>query len=216
MAVWVLRLIPAYTGQIQFLVKKAKKRQTHPRVHGADTKFPKKISATDDQLLPPYSSMTESVCVIFLECVFADNTFWSKTKKGRRCVLRWSYPAPNADILTWRLSWQMSWIFLCRFRVAVFFCWLLRYPRAHRANLPLRPTVPEVTGSSPYIRGRRSLHKMNGFLHRCIPVHTGQIFHPKIQALCSEIHPRTHGADAQEKLKLQQEIGSSPHTRGRH
>ena len=81
MAVWVLRLIPAYTGQIHFLVKKAKKRQTHPRVHGADTKFPKKISATDDQLLPPYSSMTESVCVIFLECIFADNTFWSKTKK---------------------------------------------------------------------------------------------------------------------------------------
>lgn len=76
-----------------------------------------------------------------------------------------------------------------------FFCWLLRYPRAHRANLPLRSTVPEVTGSSPYIRGRHSLHKMNGFLHRCIPVHTGQIFHPKIQALCSEIHPRTHGAD---------------------
>lgn len=75
------------------------------------------------------------------------------------------------------------------------FCWLLRYPRAHRANLPLRSTVPEVTGSSPYIRGRHSLHKMNGFLHRCIPVHTGQIFHPKIQALCSEIHPRTHGAD---------------------
>lgn len=44
-----------------------------------------------------------------------------QNKKGRRCVLRWGYPAPNAEILTWRLSWQMSWIFLCRFRVAVFF-----------------------------------------------------------------------------------------------
>ena len=75
------------------------------------------------------------------------------------------------------------------------FCWLLRYPRAHGANLPLHPTVPEVTGSPPSIRGQTLPPQNEWLFHRCIPVHTGQIFHPKIQALCSEIHPRTHGAD---------------------
>ena len=56
------------------------------------------------------------------------------------------------------------------------FCWLLRYPRAHGANLPLHPTVPEVTGSPPSIRGRHSLHKMNGFFIGASPCIRGRFF----------------------------------------
>lgn len=62
--------IPVYTGQTHNRHSKIITSWGRPRIHGADTKFPKKISATNDQLLPPHSSMTESVCVIFLECIF--------------------------------------------------------------------------------------------------------------------------------------------------
>ena len=77
MAVWVLRLIPAYTGQIPEAALIHSYVQVHPHIHGADTKFPKKIPVTEGQLLPPQNPMTESVCIIFSECIFADNTFWS-------------------------------------------------------------------------------------------------------------------------------------------
>ena len=48
----------------------------HPRVYGADTKLPKKISEIAEHPLPPQNPMIESVCIIFLKCIFADNTFW--------------------------------------------------------------------------------------------------------------------------------------------
>ena len=38
---------------------------------------PKKTSEVTEQPLPPQNSMTESVCIIFWEYIFADNTFWS-------------------------------------------------------------------------------------------------------------------------------------------
>ena len=88
MAVWVLRLIPAYTGQIPEAALIHSYVPVHPHIHGADTKFPKKIPVTEGQLLPPQNPMTESVCIIFSECIFADNTFWSFLmffRKKKRC-----------------------------------------------------------------------------------------------------------------------------------
>lgn len=115
------------------------------------------------------------------------------------------------------------------------FCWLLRYPRAHGANLPLHPTVPEVTGSPPSIRGRHSLHKMNGFfigaspcilgrffilkyrryVLRFIPVRTGQISDTLFSDCATQIHPRTHGADRGAFLSRLLHKDSSPYARGR-
>ena len=71
------RFIPVYTGQIPKAVLIHSYVQVYPHIHGADTKFPKKIPVTEGQLLPPQNPMTESVCIIFSECIFADNTFWS-------------------------------------------------------------------------------------------------------------------------------------------
>ena len=61
---------------LEFLSPKQVEK-VYPHIHGADTKFPKKIPVTEGQLLPPQNPMTESVCIIFSECIFADNTFWS-------------------------------------------------------------------------------------------------------------------------------------------
>lgn len=77
MAVWVLRLIPAYTGQIAEAVRTDNSPPIHPRVYGADTKLLKKISEIAEHPLLPQNPMIESVCVIFSECMFADDTFWS-------------------------------------------------------------------------------------------------------------------------------------------
>ena len=70
-------LISAYTGQIHKELLQNPVLPVHPRIHGVDTKFPKKIPATEGWLLPPQNSTTDSVCIIFLEHIFADNTFWS-------------------------------------------------------------------------------------------------------------------------------------------
>ena len=69
------RFIPVYTGQIPEAALIHSYVPVHPHIHGADTKFPKKIPVTEGQLLPPQNPMTESVCIIFSECIFADNTF---------------------------------------------------------------------------------------------------------------------------------------------
>ena len=44
-------------------------------MYGADTKLPKKISEVAERLLPPQNSMTESVCIIFLECILRITLF---------------------------------------------------------------------------------------------------------------------------------------------
>ncbi len=82
----------------------------HPRAYGADWeldsqirvtkgsspcirgRYPtlKKISEVAEQLLPFQNPMTESVCTIFLEYIFADNTFWSQKKQRLR------YHTPSA------------------------------------------------------------------------------------------------------------------------
>lgn len=76
MAVWVLRLIPAYTGQIAEAVRTGNSPPIHPRIYGADTKLLKKISEIAEHPLLPQNPMIESVCIVFLKCIFADNTFW--------------------------------------------------------------------------------------------------------------------------------------------
>lgn len=70
------RFIPVYTGQIAEAVRTGNSPPIHPRVYGADTKLPKKISEIAEHPLPPQNPMIESVCIIFLKCIFADNTFW--------------------------------------------------------------------------------------------------------------------------------------------
>ena len=61
----VLRFIPVHTGQI--------------------LNFPK-ISETTKSLIPSQIPAVGSVCITFSECVFADNTFWSKkTDKNKIC-----------------------------------------------------------------------------------------------------------------------------------
>ena len=68
---------------------------------------------------------------------------------------------------------------------------------------------------TPVYTGQTLPPQNEWLFHRCIPVHTGQIFHPKIQALCSEIHPRTHGADIRGTALSQEMADSSPYARGR-
>ena len=51
-------------------------QKIHPRVYGADTKLLKKISEIAEHPLLPQNPMIESVCIIFLKYIFADNTFW--------------------------------------------------------------------------------------------------------------------------------------------
>ena len=69
---------------------------------------------------------------------------------------------------------------------------------------------------TPVYTGQTLPPQNEWLFHRCIPVHTGQIFHPKIQALCSEIHPRTHGADPHSRSTGYKFQDSSPYARGRY
>ena len=64
-----------HTGQIRHLSLQNSTGGVHPRAYGADTKLPKKISEAAEQLLPPQNSMTESVCIIFLECILRMTLF---------------------------------------------------------------------------------------------------------------------------------------------
>ena len=68
------RFIPVYTGQILNPSSKS--------VGWADRRFLSRLPTI------------KSVCIIFLRCIFADNTFWSKTDGYRIHLLFRMYPNP--------------------------------------------------------------------------------------------------------------------------
>ena len=83
------RFIPVYTGQT--------------------LNFPK-ISATIKSPIPSQIPMVGSVCITFSECVFADNTFWSKSGRNSELSLPYIF---HHNKMTGRISFSQIAIPSC-------------------------------------------------------------------------------------------------------
>ena len=84
-----IRFIPVYTGQT--------------------LNFPK-ISATIKSPIPSQIPMVGSVCITFSECVFADNTFWSKSGRNSELSLPYIF---HHNKMTGRISFSQIAIPSC-------------------------------------------------------------------------------------------------------
>lgn len=141
-----IRFIPVYTGQIHKELLQNPVLPVHPRIHGADTKFPKKIPATEGWLLPPQNSMAESVCIIFWECIFADNTF--------RSFLMFFSQKRDANGIPFSICpLVMIFFFVCTLPG---FC-----------TLPMS-CLSLCSNTIPYVHCSRIIGRMDSFLRACL------------------------------------------------
>ena len=89
------------------------------------------------------------------------------------------------------------------------------HPRACGANLPSPYAVPEPSGSSPRMRGKRSGLRRRLAQLRIIPAHAGQTTRRSVLYRQAPDHPRACGANPDTVREAYVEHGSSPRMRGK-
>ena len=76
-------------------------------------------------------------------------------------------------------------------------------------------TVP-IAGSSPHTRGARGRTTPTGNATRIIPAYAGSTKIRPSRVRRTSDHPRIRGEHIYNNLKVPEQAGSSPHTRGAH
>ena len=89
------------------------------------------------------------------------------------------------------------------------------HPRTCGANPCHIPFTWLMVGSSPHMRGKRTVRDLRTPHRRIIPAHAGQTLLPLTSRHVRTDHPRTCGANADETLAHLHQVGSSPHMRGK-
>ena len=89
------------------------------------------------------------------------------------------------------------------------------HPRACGANTPVSVMVMAVSGSSPRMRGKRSVGRIRADRRRIIPAHAGQTCRPIWLRRKSPDHPRACGANVGSCASNIIGFGSSPRMRGK-
>ena len=89
------------------------------------------------------------------------------------------------------------------------------HPRACGANTPVSVMVMAVSGSSPRMRGKRSVGRIRADRRRIIPAHAGQTCRPIWLRRKSPDHPRACGANRSRMSRPGWRSGSSPRMRGK-
>lgn len=83
------RFIPVRTGRIEKLKSLKRMDSVHPRTHGADTKFLKKISMIDKSLTPSISNFCNRTSMCYFGWMhFCGYTFWSILIQKNAYLLR--------------------------------------------------------------------------------------------------------------------------------
>ncbi len=89
------------------------------------------------------------------------------------------------------------------------------HPRACGANTAARPSPWSTCGSSPRMRGKPIINRVDGRSRRIIPAHAGQTSpSPTLGVPCPD-HPRACGANMDGSYGAQCWDGSSPRMRGK-
>ena len=89
------------------------------------------------------------------------------------------------------------------------------HPRACGANSVAYPRVHTIVGSSPRMRGKRSVPSLVSERCRIIPAHAGQTWSRMLQVAVRPDHPRACGANRRNVPNLDVATGSSPRMRGK-
>ena len=89
------------------------------------------------------------------------------------------------------------------------------HPRACGANTAARPSPWSTCGSSPRMRGKPIINRVDGRSRRIIPAHAGQTFGCFLVIIYSTDHPRACGANSTVILGSLTGFGSSPRMRGK-
>ena len=90
------------------------------------------------------------------------------------------------------------------------------HPRACGANRIAHMSNVNADGSSPRMRGKRTLHRSGLFRERIIPAHAGQTDASTVGEATSMDHPRACGANSIAAASRSASAGSSPRMRGKH
>ncbi len=88
------------------------------------------------------------------------------------------------------------------------------HPRGCGAHCPCRRSTTRARGSSPRVRGTRSIPKRNWPRRRIIPAGAGHTTLMSAKSCGSADHPRGCGAHPAARLHCRPSIGSSPRVRG--
>ena len=89
------------------------------------------------------------------------------------------------------------------------------HPRACGANSVAYPRVHTIVGSSPRMRGKRSVPSLVSERCRIIPAHAGQTWSRMLQVAVRPDHPRACGANVSLPPQPSPRDGSSPRMRGK-
>ena len=89
------------------------------------------------------------------------------------------------------------------------------HPRVCGENTLIRPTICEVPGSSPRVRGKHANALTQGFLTRLIPACAGKTWITPPITLAAPAHPRVCGENSRERVFSSCNEGSSPRVRGK-
>ena len=88
------------------------------------------------------------------------------------------------------------------------------HPRIRGEHISCSRFVPAIMGSSPHTRGARSAVSRPSCRSRIIPAYAGSTSSGSPQTVVPEDHPRIRGEHQDPTEPSQENIGSSPHTRG--
>ena len=88
------------------------------------------------------------------------------------------------------------------------------HPRTCGEHIGVLKMIPEISGSSPHMRGTLAASKSYSAAARIIPAHAGNTAFRAFRSGLSEDHPRTCGEHATANITALIPAGSSPHMRG--
>ena len=89
------------------------------------------------------------------------------------------------------------------------------HPRACGANALHRRSSRSIRGSSPRMRGKRVVRRLQVRERRIIPAHAGQTRRISRSLIGSPDHPRACGANPRRVMPISSRVGSSPRMRGK-
>ena len=89
------------------------------------------------------------------------------------------------------------------------------HPRSRGENLESAVRAATAVGSSPLTRGKPHTYRMRQLVPGLIPAHAGKTDVPSTAARRSTAHPRSRGENALSAVEVEEEVGSSPLTRGK-
>ena len=90
------------------------------------------------------------------------------------------------------------------------------HPRTRGENFFFLFQLFFVAGSPPHTRGKPLTSPIYGFTNRLTPAHAGKTLFPELRDNFARAHPRTRGENLSLRQPDSMQLGSPPHTRGKH